>query len=493
MKLHPTVLTIAEIIERNNGRAYLVGGMVHDYLWGILHPSDKRVNDDVDVEVFGIEDSLLKTILTKFGKVVESGKDFGVYNLRPYDTNPSYEYQFALSRREVPMTSEQRQEWERDHQRELSDHHAFIVTPDPSVSTVEASSRRVTNVKACMWRITTGELIDHWNALQGLQDSLFDVISQTVFPQDPVRVLLCASYMARYSPMIPTIRLQKASKGVVDRFPYITKERVWKEFYKIFKYQYPSRGLRFLDDVGWIDCFPQISAMKETPQDAEWHPEGDLWEHSLLSADHAAKAVRELYSEDHWKVPAIVFAGFMHDIGKPITTVHCDDGHIRSLEHNKVGVDVLNLFFDDLHMKDTKIRTFVGHLVREHMMPMLVPENAKLGRILTRLYRRIEGSDITLRDLGVVCESDHSSRPPLPGGMPKRFQEFLEYEESLKNQDDDLPKPFITGKTIMNIGVPQGPTIGIIKNAALEAQYSGEFTTEEGALEWLESYKSEYF
>lgn len=481
-RLPKKFLHVTEVLEAEGAEVFVSGGVVHDALWHKKYPFDLRPIKDLDIEVFGLSFEDLGELLKQHGRIKQTGQEFPVYDTHMFGVDT----QFALPRRERKMTAEERKVAEARLGKTLSDHHAFVIEPAPNMSVEEACKRRITDAKSALYRVSQKKLVDPYGAWDAINSSLFDVVSETSFPEDPVRVLICASYMTRYLAMNPTERLVDLAKAVSDRFPFLTAERVWTEFYKMFKYYKPSRGLEFLHQVDWLKHFPEIDAMRGVPQDPSWHPEGELWIHTKLAGDYAAHVCRQYYDEDDWKLPASQLCGTVHDVGKPDKTTHDEDGHIRSRDHQNHGVKLASVLLKRLKAPD-RVREFVCEGIREHMLPIMTPTNARLGRMIVRFYRR--NNYLTLRDLDVIVRADTAARPPLVPDTDWDWTRFLTKEQEMEaaKMSPKASSP-VTGKMVMDaLHIAPGPMVGQVKAVTEEAFADGQFELENVA-QWMRQY-----
>ena len=137
----------------------------------------------------------------------------------------------------------------------------------------------------------------------------------------------------------------------------------------IIRAKRPSLGLALAKKIGVIEkLFPELEALIDCPQEPEWHPEGDVWTHSLLVVDQAASSLREL---SYPKQAALMLAAVSHDFGKPITTAFID-GRIRSRNHEEAGIKPKETFLDRINIHSLRgydVRRQVLELVAHHLTP----------------------------------------------------------------------------------------------------------------------------
>lgn len=155
--------------------------------------------------------------------------------------------------------------------------------------------------------------------------------------------------------------------------------------------------------------YPELVALVEVQQDPQWHPEGDVWTHTLMAVDVAANIVRreELEGDD---ALVILLGALCHDFGKP-TTTRLRDGHLRSWNHHKEGVAPTRQFLSRMGFGKS-IEGRVAHLVEDHMFLSMRKGNRMTDRAIRRLSVRLE--PVTIQELVWVMEADLRGRGILP-------------------------------------------------------------------------------
>ena len=303
-------------------RAYLVGGCVRDWLLG-------KPQKDYDIEVFGLDYESLAKALRKWGKVDLVGQSFGVIKLTTQARNT---YDFSIPRK--------------DSKRGIG-HKGFAVTFEPNLTIEEAAARRDFTINAMIYDPRERKLIDPFG---GEADLRKHILRHTgaAFPEDPLRVLRGMQFSSRFDLMAAseTVNL---SRSIKDTYSELAKERVREEWFKwAEKCVKPSRGLEFLAATEWIEHFPELNAMRGVPQDPEWHPEGDVWVHTLHCCD-AMATLEEWKSSDPETRIVYMLAVLTHDMGKAITTVEAikrGEMRIVSPGHEEAGGSLAEDFLD---------------------------------------------------------------------------------------------------------------------------------------------------
>lgn len=456
-------------------RVNIVGGIVRDRLMG-------KKSKDIDTEVFGLTQEQLSRELDKIADQTNSttgtvGESFGVTKFR-FGKSEHDEIDFALPRTE---------------QKTGEGHKGFEVVIDPFMTDEEAASRRDFTVNS-MALNSKGQLIDPFGGKSDLERGILRHVSDKAFSDDPLRVLRGFSQSGRFNLKAhpETVRLAKEVKHTFDELP---KERVFGELSKwAKKSQKPSAGLRFLEESEWIENFPALNALRKTPQNPKYHPEGDVWEHTLHVSDEAARIAKEKrYSED--RTEAVVISALLHDIAKPQTTFRvdsqgnrvepsrtsADDGHEWvSPKHPQEGGEVARKMLKDMKAPNDLIEKVV-FLTEAHMWHNSLQEVTTPA--VKRMMIKLDEKGLSMDDLATLVEADHSGRPPLPRRLPAKMKEALRVASEI-GEIKKATKPLVGGKELIGLGVKPGPKMGAILREISEAQIDGEFDTTKGGIEW---------
>jgi tRNA nucleotidyltransferase (CCA-adding enzyme) len=298
--------------------------------------------------------------------------------------------------------------------------------------------------------------------------------------EDPLRVLRGMQFAARFdlTAAPETVGLCRSMAGT---FPELAVERVGMEWFKWAVAEWrPSAGLRFLQDTGWLRHFPELAALAGTPQDPEWHPEGDVFTHTC----HCCDALVELpgwRAADDATRRVLMFAVLAHDFAKPQTTHEVErDGRLRLVSpgHEEQGGPLAEAFLTRLNAPN-EIKARVVPLVTHHL--------AHLQTISDRAVRRLANflAPATIAELSLVMTADQFGRPPKPREVHPGVGALLAGAEALRLRNS-APKPMLQGRHLIARGLPPGKAFGPLLAAAFEAQLEGRFTDLAGALKWLE-------
>lgn len=430
------VLDIARAIARAGGRAVLVGGWVRDRLLGL----DSK---DYDFEVYGMPVEALEKAIGQFGEVIEVGKTFGVLRVK------GIEIDFSVPRRDNKVGR---------------GHTGFRVEFDPHMPFSEAARRRDLTMNSIGLDPLSGELLDPHGGAEDLRRKVLRATDPRTFPEDPLRALRVAQFRARFE-MEPDEELRRlcAALDLAD----LSGERIWEEFAKLFlKSRWPSLGFKFLEETGLLRFFPEIQAMVGVPQDPAWHPEGTVWEHTLLVLDEAAR----LRPGDPEEDLVLLYGALCHDLGKPLTTFTDGDGRIRSPSHEAEGVPPAERLLNRVRAPNAFIAK-VSALVRYHLAPAHYAAQEATPRAYRRLARKLEEVGLSMTFLELVARADHFGRTT-PEALARQFPAGEAFVAAAHRYavEEHAVKDVVMGRHLIARGMAPGPHFGKILARCREVQ-----------------------
>lgn len=465
-------------------RALLVGGFVRDSLMG-------NRPKDADVEVLGLSPARLESLLDQLfpNKVDRVGQQFGILKIKVSD---AVEFDVSIPRRESKSGL---------------GHKGFTTASDPAMSIKDAAKRRDFSWNALSADVLTGEVFDHYGGIEDLKNKTLRVTDPERFQDDPLRVLRAIQFAARLDmhvePASFALMKDMVASGALEELP---PERMTAELEKLLlKSERPSIGFELARRLGVIaKHFPELHALIDTPQEPEWHPEGDVWTHTMMVVDSAARIIQQdNRGFDKKQQLEVMLSSLCHDLGKPATT-EVIDGKIRSLAHEEAGAEptkqlVARLSFGE-EILDAAIAVARDHLkpgqhYREFMEKKSIDEKT-YANIIRRLIKRIHP---TSWQVLVACsESDFRGRT-LPGvdtGVYKPGETMAKIIEKYK-LDTIAQENLIRGKDIFalaeQLGIPvtAGPKFGQYIKQIEALRDSQKISTKQEALEELARYLKE--
>ncbi len=436
---------LADRVHSTGGRLVVVGGAVRDALLG-------QPPKDFDCEVFDITAAELEAAIGDAFAFDSVGRSFGVLKLKGHPVDLA-----------IPRTESR-----------IGDRHTdFEVRGDPGLSFADAARRRDFTINAISWDPLTGEVIDPVNGRDDLANRRLRHVSDA-FAEDALRVLRAAQFIARFDLQPDPTTTDVCRQLVQDN---LSPERIFEEWRKlIIRGKTPSAGLQFLRDANWIRFYPELAALIDCPQDPKWHPEGDVWTHTL----HCLDAFADQRIGDEREDLIVGLAVLCHDLGKPATTEFIE-GRWRSRGHDRAGVEPTRTFLARM-TRETSLVEAVLPLVDAHMMPAEL-HKANAG---TAAVRRLANRIGRLDRLARVVNADMDGRPPTPPGNRAATDWLLETAQKLQIARS-APRPIIRGRDILALGIAPGPTVGKYVNACFEAQLDGAFNTHPEGVVWLRS------
>ena len=461
--IEPFVRELIQKLNKQGNQALIVGGAVRDALLGI-EPKD------IDIEVYKISYNDLMTFLSNYGKVDLVGKKFGVIKFKP--SNSDWTYDFSIPRKENKIGV---------------GHTDFEIVFDKEITMEQAFSRRDFTVNAIGYDPIENKIYDYFGGVKDLENKVLKHTSNA-FKEDPLRILRGMGFQARFNFTIhpDTISLILEMLKTND-FDDLSKERIYEEFYK-----WASKGIRhdlifkFMRDTTLIDRYPELKLLKETPQDAIYHSEGDVEIHTSMTLREMDKIIEREKISGEEKI-ILVMAILLHDIAKPQTTKEeMKRGRmtITSHGHEAMGGEMVKEFLPRLGFHEELI-TPISNLVANHLsgvsISMIDSRSGKM-KAVKKLSRRLYPA--TIQQLLYVMDADNYGR----GGERKEAtgkKELIELSAEADVQNKAY-QPILMGRHLIEKGLEPSPKFKEILQKSFEAQESGSFNDLEGAKKWLQ-------
>ena len=436
---------IALAVRNAGGRALFVGGWVRDRLMG-------RDVKDIDVEVFGLSADRLKTLLDSLGRVESVGESFQVFKAGDIDV--------SLPRRESKSGR---------------GHRGFEVAGDPDMSVEDAARRRDFTINAILGDPLTEEYLDPFDGRGDILRRVLRVVDPATFCDDSLRALRAVQFAARFEFSLDDETRRLCREMPLDDLP---AERVWGEIEKLLLARRPSTGLGLALELGIVEkLFPELKALDGCPQEPEWHPEGDVWVHTLQVVDQARARIEDLPRPQQL---TMMLGAVCHDLGKPATTKF-SDGRIRSLDHEEQGVAPAMSLLDRLNVHSIDgydVRGQVAGLTAQHLKPgawYKVRDEVGDGA-----FRRL-AAKVDLELLARLAKSDCLGREP--GRFDCTAMDwFLDRARQL-GVEHKPPGPILLGRHLLELGLKPGPRVGEILKAVYEQQMDGAVTNLDQAID----------
>ena len=421
-------------IESHGGKVYLVGGIVRDML--IFNKVDYH---DVDVEIYNLEIEELQEILSKYGYVNAVGKSFGILKL---DVMPNFD--FALPRIE---------------QNTGNTHRDFNVIVDKNLSLKQAAKRRDITINAIMYEYSSVKLLDFYNGLDDLNHQTIRMVNQDTFNEDPLRILRVAQFSARFDFKIDHKTQKQCALMVQNKMlSALSNERIFNEYNKLLMANKPSIGIKFLLDIQALD--KPLMDLVNCNQRLDYHPEGNVMNHTLLVIDLAA-----LVKNRTSNPLGFMWGALLHDIGKPEVTT--PEGHAPG--HNESGVRVFEQYYRSL-INDKKLKKYIKTVIYYHMHLMNMMRNHSKDYSYYKLLKGIDGI-MTIDDLVLISKCDKLGRLT---NSPDGVKQLDGYVKDLKNRlGSQALVPLVNGEDLINLKVPSGKLFKELLDWAYDLQMRG--------------------
>ena len=421
---------IAEAVAAAGGRVYYVGGFVRDGLMGLECK-------DIDLEVYGVEPRRLRTLLGELGEVHDRGASFGVLGLRHSDLDVA-----------MPRTES----------RTGARHTDFDVTVDPFLSPREACRRRDFTINAMLRDVLTGEVLDFYGGREDLNRRVVRCVCPETFVEDALRAFRACQFAARLEAEIDgETRALCASMDVTA----LSVERILGETEKaLLKAARPSvyfRELRAMDHLK--EYFPELEATIGVLQNPKFHPEGDVFEHTMLVIDAAARLRGRAEEPLNFMLSAL-----LHDLGKCVATQVQEDGRITAYGHEVLGLELVERQLRRITNCERTLR-YVRNQAELHMRPnMLYGAQSRKKKT-----RQLFDMSLCPNDLILLSRADASGKLD----EPYREENEVWLRERLEDYHSRLKQPVVTGQDLIDAGLRPGPDFAALLQRARMLHFSG--------------------
>ena len=297
------------------------------------------------------------------------------------------------------------------------------------------------------------------------------------FGDDSLRVLRALQFAARFE-----FEIDAATRDLCRRIPLddLPSERVFGEIEKLLlAARRPSIGFALARDLAVVErILPEMAALIGCAQEPDWHPEGDVWTHTLMVIDLARQAIDDL---DRARGLTVMLGAVCHDFGKPATTAVLD-GRIRSPNHEPEGVAPALAMLDRLNVHTIDgfdVRHHVVGLVAYHLAPGMWHKSP--NPVGDGAFRRL-AQKVDLELLARLARADCAGRTGIFDCSAMDW--FLERARAL-GVEHRPPAPILMGRHLLALGMQPGPAMGTVLREVYERQLDGAVTTLEDALAFV--------
>lgn len=424
-----TAIKLAELTASKGGRAYFVGGCVRDRIMG-------TESKDLDIEVHGLEPQVLLSLMEELGEALAYGSDFGIYSIKGLDLD------VALPRKEHATGR---------------GHRDFEVDVDPYLGLEKAARRRDFTMNALMEDVLTGEIHDFFRGVEDLKAGIIRHVDDLSFGEDPLRVLRAAQFASRFGFTVAneTVKICRNMD-----FSALSFERVEEEMKKaLLTGEKPSVFFEVLREMDQLDhWFPELKGLIGIEQDPVFHPEGDVWTHTMEVLDRGA-AYRDRVSDPY----AFMMLCLTHDFGKVVTTEKVGE-RIHAYGHETEGLPLIESFLDRITGRNS-LKKYVLNMEPLHMKPNMVAFNRSKLKVTNKMYDEAEAPE----DLMYFASCD---KPVMAGDVSFTGDEtFL--KERLEAYREIMAHDHVMGRDLIEAGFEPGELMGEMLEYAHKLRLAG--------------------
>ncbi len=449
-----TAVSIVRVLREQGHQAYLVGGCVRDLLLG-RQPADYDVATDATPD----------RVMQLFPKTWAVGAQFGVV-LVPINTITPPERSsgdFAGARSPEPGAAIEVATFRSDGLYTDGRHpDEVIYSRDPR----EDVQRRDFTINGLLLDpLDNDRVLDFVGGRADLEAGIIRTIGspERRFAEDKLRMMRAVRFAARFGYHIDPQTLE-AIRELAPQIAQVSREREREELTKMLTEGHARQAFELLDKTGLLaEVLPEVARMKGVAQPPEFHPEGDVWIHTLLCLEKLPPPVSV----------TLAWGTLLHDVGKPPTFRVAPD-RIRFDGHVEVGVRMAEEICRRLRFSNDNTEQ-IAALVANHMRFADAPRMklSTLKRFL-RLPRFEEHLDLHRID----CLSSHGALG---------IYDFLQERLAATPGEQIRPAPLISGDDLIAAGYEPGPRFREILSAVEDAQLEGALVNKEQALGFVKS------
>jgi len=436
--LENAALEIVKVLQQNQYEAYFVGGCVRDALLGIE-------SKDIDITTNAKPDE----IISLFKRTIPVGEAFGVITV----VLDELAFEVATFRAESDYTNGR---------------HPNSVR---FANAKEDAIRRDFTINALFYNPITEEIIDFSTGLADLSQKRLRTIGSATerFNEDYLRMLRAIRFSAKLN-FTPDSALIEAIKTHAEKITKISSERVFAELSGILISGRVDIAFELMHETGLLThLLPEVEALKGCPQNPIYHPEGDVWNHTM-------KAIKQL--EKNCSL-SLAWATLLHDIGKPKSLAFKPDGNPTSHGHELTGSKIATQILTRLRAPNRLIKIVESHIrchMKFHSVQMMKQST------LRKFVAEPEFEEkLSLHQIDSLAGAGHL----------ENHQFASNFIAPLKSQGSlELPKPLITGKDLKALGLKPGQEFGKLLKSIQTLQLDGKINSSQEALDWIKNYRT---
>ncbi|HKD81337.1 MAG TPA: CCA tRNA nucleotidyltransferase [Candidatus Angelobacter sp.] len=311
----------------------------------------------------------------------------------------------------------------------------------------------------------TKEILDYVGGQADIQSGTVRTIGEAYhrFAEDKLRMLRAVRFAARFGYTIDA-RTFSAIRELAPQIHQVSHERVRDEILKMLTEGQARRAFELLDETTLLEqVLPEIKKMQGVAQPPQYHPEGDVWVHTLLLLEGLPAGVSK----------TLALGALLHDVGKPPTFRIAPD-RIRFDQHAEVGTKMAEEICHRFRMSNEETEQVMS-LVANHMRFGSI---AHMKESTLKRFFRLPNFEEHIELHRLDCSSSHRDLS---------LYEFAKQRFHSMPQEQIRPQPLISGGDLIAAGYPPGPVFKELLTAVEDAQLEGSITTKEEALGLVKS------
>ena len=464
----PFAISIVRTLREEGHQAYLVGGCVRDLLLG-------REPTDYDVSTDATPDEVIRI----FPETYAVGAQFGVVLVPlPESESPIR----ADDEKQVPHRPKPVRNDSPEEGTALGHIHKSCVEvatfrrdvgysdgrhPDEvqfSRDPREDVQRRDFTINGLLLDPENNQVLDFVGGQDDLKAGIIRAIGDPSlrFTEDKLRMLRAVRFAARFEYVIEPATFA-AIKKLAPQISQVSRERVRDELTRMLTEGRAKRAFELLDESGLLrEVLPEIFAMHGIEQPPQFHPEGDVFVHTLLLLENLP----------HPCPPTLAWGALLHDVGKPPTFRRAPD-RVRFDEHAKIGTKMAEAICQRLRFSNEEMKQILA-LVENHMR---FGDVERMKASTFKKFIRLPRFDQHLELHRLDCESSHRSL---------RMYDFTREQIAKLPPAEVRPQPLLSGDDLMAAGYGPGPLFKEILTAVEDAQLEGRLNSKQDAMDFVE-------
>ncbi len=446
---------VARVADRDNTRAYVIGGYVRDYIMGRVRP-----DMDIDIVVIGDGPAMARAVAR------EISPDIKVTVFKTFGTA-----MFRYKNHDIEFVGARKESYSEDSRK-----------PSVRPGTLEDDQNRrdftINALAVSLNRDNPGEVLDPFGGIDDIRNGVIrtPLDPDVTFSDDPLRMMRAIRFASQLEFSIAAKTMDSIARNA-DRIKIVSAERITTELNKIMATARPSVGFLLLEQSGLLNLIlPEIARLKGV-EDKEGKGHKDNFHHTVKVLDNVAEK-----SNDLW----LRWAALLHDVAKPATKKFVPGTGWTFHGHEYLGAKMVPEIFKRLKLPLNDRMKYVRKLVGLHLRPISLVQDEVTDSAVRRLLFEA-GEDID--DLMLLCEADITSGNRMK--VKKHRENFALVRRKLKEiEEKDAVRTFqppVHGEEIIStFNIPPGPMVGVIKSAIKEAILDGIIPNEyEAAREFM--------